>query len=139
MYEDLEAIANLKFGEVVERLARERQGKLSAQIASLAARGLANSGPMVSARLNSALEMSEETCRALYEIWLELILQRNDGKIKREDVDLLWGKSIPVPRPDQDKLRRPLQVHKAPPRNGQCNRHRLECSPSPASSHANLR
>jgi hypothetical protein len=95
MYEDLEAIANLKFGEVVERLSRERQAKLSAQIANLAARGLANSGPMVSARLNSALEMSEQTCRALYEIWLELILQRNGGKITREDVNFIMGKVNP--------------------------------------------
>src|SRR5260370_39321616 len=95
MYEDLEAIANLKFGEVVERISRERQGKLSAQIADLAARGLANSRPMVLARLNSALEMSERTCRALYEIWLELILQRNEGKITREDVDFIMGKVNP--------------------------------------------
>jgi hypothetical protein len=38
MYEELEAIANLKFGEAVERISRERLGKLSAQIADLAAR-----------------------------------------------------------------------------------------------------
>lgn len=40
MYEDLEAIANLKYG----------QADLSAKVADLARRGLANSGPMVSAR-----------------------------------------------------------------------------------------
>ena len=98
MYEDLEAIANLKFGEVVERASHERQAKLSAQMADLAARGLANSGPMVSARLNSALEMSERTCRAIYEIWLELILQRNDGKITRDDINFIMGKVDPCTR-----------------------------------------
>jgi hypothetical protein len=95
MYEDLEPIANLRFGEVVERLSREGQEKVSARIAALAARGQANSGPMVSARLNSALEMSERTCRALYEIWLDLILQRNEGKITREDVNFIMGKANP--------------------------------------------
>jgi len=95
MFEDLEAIANLKFGKVIERVSSEGQGKLSAQIADLAARGLANSGPMVSARLNSALEMSEQTCRALYEIWLELILQRNEGKITRDDINFIMGKVNP--------------------------------------------
>lgn len=95
MYEDLEAIAGLKFGEVVERISREGQANLSSQIASLAGRGLANSGPMVSAKLNSALETSERTCRALYEIWLQLILQRNQGRITRDDIKFIMAKVGP--------------------------------------------
>jgi len=89
MYEDLEAIANLKFGEVVERASRENGAKLSAAIAVLAGRGLAESGQMVQARLNSALGRPEQICRGLYEIWLELILQRNQGRISREDIGFI--------------------------------------------------
>ena len=95
MYDELEPIANLRFGEVVDRISQEAQTKLSAQIADLAARGLSNSGLMVSARLNLALETSERSCRALYEIWLELILQRNEGKITREDLNFIMGKANP--------------------------------------------
>jgi hypothetical protein len=89
MYEDLEPIVSLKFGEVVERVARENGAKLSAAIADLGRRGLSQSGMMISTRLNSALEHSERVCRGLYEIWLELILQRNQGRISREDVDFV--------------------------------------------------
>jgi len=89
MYEDLEPIVNLKFGEVVERVARENGAKLSAAIADLGRRGLSESGIMISTRVNSAVEHSERVCRGLYEIWLELILQRNQGRISREDVDFI--------------------------------------------------
>ena len=92
MYEDLEPIASLKFGEAVEQISREGQQHLSSTIADLSARGLANSGPMVSAKLDSVLQTSERTCRAIYDIWLELILQRNKGKISRQDVDFIMGK-----------------------------------------------
>jgi hypothetical protein len=89
MYEDLEPIVNLKYGEVVERVSRENGPKLSAAIADLGRRGLSESGMMISTRLNSALEHSEQVCRGLYGIWLELILQRNQGRISREDVDFI--------------------------------------------------
>ena len=92
MHEDLEPIANLKYGQVVEHASKEGQTKLSAQMADLAARGLSNSGMMVSARMNSALDTSERTCRAIYEIWLDLILQRNQGKISREDINFIMDK-----------------------------------------------
>jgi len=95
MYEDLEAIANLKYGEAVEKITRDAQTGLSAQIADLAGRGLANSGLMVSARLNSAIQTSERSCRALYEIWLNLILQRNKGKFSREDIAFILAKVNP--------------------------------------------
>src|SRR5882672_115480 len=91
MYEDLEPIANLKFGEVVERVSRERRASLSAAISDLTSRGLGHpdSGAMISARLNSSIETSEQLCRGLYEIWLQLLLQRNLGRITREDVNFI--------------------------------------------------
>ncbi len=98
MYEDLESIASLKFGELVERVSAENRAKLSGAIADLAGRGMAESGQMIQARLNSALEHSERVCRGLYEIWLDLILQRNEGRISREDVNFIMGKINPCTR-----------------------------------------
>jgi len=51
MYEDLETVANLRFGKMVEQVSREREAELSKTIAELSSRGLANSGPMTAARL----------------------------------------------------------------------------------------
>jgi hypothetical protein len=53
MHEDLAAIAGLKIGEAVARLSQEGQTSLCAKIADSSSRGLYDSGPMVSARLNS--------------------------------------------------------------------------------------
>jgi hypothetical protein len=93
MYEDLEPIANLKFGQVVERSASEMNQEVSSKVRELNVRGHgAGSGALVAARLNAALEMSEQVCRALQDIWLQLILQRNLGKIKREDVNFIMTK-----------------------------------------------
>lgn len=95
MYEDLEPIASLKYGEVIEKISREGQTELSAQIANLAGRGLANSGLMISARLKSALQTSEQSCRAIYEIWLGLILQRNNRRFSRDDIAFIMAKVNP--------------------------------------------
>lgn len=94
MYEDLEPIANLKFGEIVERVHREKTTKLSETTRNLAARGLGHpeGGPMIQARLNSALESNEQVCRAIAEIWLDLIQKRNRGRLSRTDVDFIKNK-----------------------------------------------
>jgi hypothetical protein len=89
MHEDLEPIANLRYGEVVERVTRENGPKLNAALQDLAARGLSNSGMAISTRLNWAVNNAEQTCRGLYEIWLQLILQRNEGRLTRADVDFI--------------------------------------------------
>jgi hypothetical protein len=44
---------------------------------------------MISARLKSALESCDNLCRGLYEIWLQLILQRNQGLFTRDDVNFI--------------------------------------------------
>ncbi len=92
MYEDLEPIANLKYGQVIERVSREQQGQLSAEVAKLAAHGLSSSSPVILAKLTSAVNTCERARRGLHEIWLELILQRNRNSISREDVDFIMAK-----------------------------------------------
>jgi hypothetical protein len=77
MYEDLETVANLKFGKMIELTSRERQAQLSKAIAELSRRGLANSGPMMAAKLNIHVESAEKMCQALGEIWRDLILRRD--------------------------------------------------------------
>jgi hypothetical protein len=91
MYEDLESIATLRIAQVVERASRENQTKLSASIRDLASRGHVHpdSGPVISARLNSAFDTSQQLCRGLCEIWLDLILRRNHDRISRADVDFV--------------------------------------------------
>lgn len=92
MYEDLEAIANLKHGQAREKIAREVQEDLSPRIADIARRGLPNSSQIIRARVNSVVENSTRSCRALYEIWLGLLLQRNKGRISRDDVTFIMAK-----------------------------------------------
>ncbi len=93
MYEDFEPIANLRFGQIVDRESRKGAERMSAAIADLARRGLSESGIAISTRIDSALETSEQICRGLYEIWLELILQRNRGRLSREDVNFILDKA----------------------------------------------
>jgi hypothetical protein len=93
MYEDLEGIANLKYGQVAERAAQEyRRGMVSAQN-ELARRGHGlGSGSVIQAQAELGVVMGKEICSGVYTAWLELILQRNRGRITREDVDFILSK-----------------------------------------------
>lgn len=92
MYEDLEPIARLKYTDVVESLSADVQAKLSEAIVTFGARGLVHSGPMEAEKLKIRLNASERMCRAEYEIWLDLITRRSNGRITREDIDFIIGK-----------------------------------------------
>jgi len=74
MYEDLESLANLKFGRAVEEISKELEDKQQEIIENLANRGLIQSGPMENAIVQYHVKRSEQICRALAEIWTELIL-----------------------------------------------------------------
>lgn len=91
MYEDLEAIASLRIGDAVKQVSGERSQQLSAALRDLTSRGLGHphGGQMVSARLNSTCDANEGVCRAVYEVWLELILKRNNGRLSRADADFI--------------------------------------------------
>ncbi len=91
MYEDLEPIASLKFGQIVDCESRKGVERMSAAVSDLARRGHSHpeSGPMISARVDVALETSGQVCRGLYDTWLQLILQRNLGRLTREDTNFI--------------------------------------------------
>jgi len=92
MYEDLEPIANLKYGEVVESVSHDMQMRLSEAIASFSSRGLLRSGPMESEKLRIRLEGCERICRSVYDTWLDLITRRSGGRITREDIAFIMTK-----------------------------------------------
>jgi hypothetical protein len=91
MYEDLEPIAGLRHGATVEPIMREMQKNLSEAIEHFGARGLARSGPLEAEKLRIRVAASERACRALYEIWLDLITRRQ-GRITREDIAFIMAK-----------------------------------------------
>jgi diguanylate cyclase (GGDEF)-like protein len=92
MYDDLEPIANLKYGQVVESISHEMQSNLSESIASFSSRGLLHSGPMEAEKLRIRLDGCERICRSVYETWLDLITHRSGGRITREDIDFIMTK-----------------------------------------------
>jgi len=92
VYEDLEPIANLKYGEVVESVSHDIRTRLSEAIASFSSRGLLHSGPMESEKLSIRLEGCERICRSVYQTWHDLITRRSAGHITREDIAFIMGK-----------------------------------------------
>jgi len=95
VHDDLETIANLKFGKAVESIAREFRAELAKWSSQDGARnlpGLPVSGPAIANNLRIKLRASERKCRALYEIWLDLITRRQNGRITREDIGFLIAK-----------------------------------------------
>lgn len=77
MYEDLEPIANLRFGKEADTLARNGEATLRGELADLAQRGLGNSGAAVQTRVRARVRRSERLCHALADIWVELIERKN--------------------------------------------------------------
>jgi diguanylate cyclase (GGDEF)-like protein len=92
MYDDLEPIASLKYGEVVEAASRDMQADLSNALASFAARGLARSGAVEAEKLRIRLAAFEKICRSTYQTWLDLITRRSNGKITGEDINFIMTK-----------------------------------------------
>lgn len=93
-YEDLEPIASLKIGKIVEQVSRDGATKLSATIGDLARRGLGHpeGGPVIAARMRMAIEGAERLCQGVTDTWLGLILERNKGRITRDDVNFILAK-----------------------------------------------
>ena len=89
MYEDLEPIANLKYGQMIGPILSRMEEQLAEAVASFGQRGLAFSGAIEAERLKIRVEASERICRMLYEIWLDLIVRRTGGRITREDVTFI--------------------------------------------------
>jgi hypothetical protein len=84
---DLEAIATLEYGKLIERLAQEAQEKLRA-----AGRGMLAD----SQRLQIRLEQAAQTCEGFANIWVNLLEERNGGTLTREDVTFIMEKVTQV-------------------------------------------
>jgi nucleoside 2-deoxyribosyltransferase len=91
VYEDLEALAGLRIGRTIDRVAKAHAEKLVQVNTDYAARGLANSGPIQTARLNLALDATEEISREVANTWRDLI-KRKDGRLTKESVAFIMTK-----------------------------------------------
>lgn len=91
MYEDLEALASLKIGKTIEKLSEEAADRSAKIAVEFARRGLSRSGPFERAKLDSNIQMAEESCKEVCRIWSELILAR-DGALTEAAVGFIAGK-----------------------------------------------
>src|SRR5262249_16925805 len=92
MHEDLESIANLRLGQAIELASREYSQEMSAALANLAKRGMTESGLAIQTRINLGQKCGQKVCRATYDIWLDLILQRNHGRLTEADEGFINSK-----------------------------------------------
>lgn len=84
MENNLNTIAAMEFGRVMERLAKEKQERLRTARA-----GLQRGGPQAAATLEIELEYAEKSCVALAEIWVGLLEGTNRGVLTRSHVDFI--------------------------------------------------
>lgn len=89
MHEDLEPIATLKFTSVAEAAAKEMQANLGKALAGRG--GGVQSGYVENLKLKVRLDAAERRCRALAEIWTDLI-RRKYGHLSRQDKDFIIEK-----------------------------------------------
>ena len=90
MYEDSESIANLRLGETIEAASTEYRQKLTAARNQMAAQGnVWPSGTAIQRQVTLAQEASESICQAVYDIWLDLILRRNHGRLSQADENFI--------------------------------------------------
>jgi diguanylate cyclase (GGDEF)-like protein len=79
MYQDLEALANLKLGRAMQEIATQMKGELRKTAVELTRRGMSRSNTEEKAKLRFYVKRSERICRALAEIWVDLIVRREGG------------------------------------------------------------
>ena len=92
MHEDLEPIANLKFGLQIEEISRKSINALRELMSSDVGGGSAAlGGPLEMRKFNLRLDGEESKCRMQYDIWLDLIL-RKYGAITRDDIDFIMSR-----------------------------------------------
>ena len=91
LYEDLEALTNLKINKTVEALSKKSAERSSKIAREFAQRGLSRSGPFEKAKLDSTLQMAEEVCQEVSRVWSELILAR-DRTLSETAVSFIMAK-----------------------------------------------
>jgi hypothetical protein len=92
MYQDLNAIAQLKFGKEMDVIALKTQEKIRDASTSFAAMGSGiRSGHKDTLLGQLRIDGLIELARSLYQIWVDLIGRRN-GHIGRDDIAFILGK-----------------------------------------------
>lgn len=94
MYNDLEQIANLKFGKEMESISKEtheRVRELQNEYAALTGSSGVRSGPQEASIGRAKIEGAERLVRAFYQVWVDLVKRRR-GHISREDVGFIADK-----------------------------------------------
>lgn len=94
MYEDLQPIVQLQFGEVVEKISQETQEKVreaEAQYAASTRGANIRSGQHEAALGRIRIAGTERVARSLFQMWVDIIKERN-GQVNRADIDFIIGK-----------------------------------------------
>lgn len=91
MYTELEPLASLRISKAIEKARREHNERDARTMREFAARGLARSGPASAAMVTSYAQWLEDSCRAIADIWLDLILKL-DGRLSEESVRFITQK-----------------------------------------------
>jgi hypothetical protein len=94
MYEDLEQIAQLKFGKAIESISsetRETVAEMENRYAALAGSSGIRSGQQIASIGRAQIDGAERLVNALFQIWIELVKRRR-GHIAREDVTFIANK-----------------------------------------------
>jgi hypothetical protein len=94
MYEDLEQIANLKFGKEMESISnqtREKVMEMQNEYAALTGSSGVRSGQHEASIGRTQIDGAEQLVRALSQIWLDLIT-RQKGQVSRADVPFIANK-----------------------------------------------
>jgi pyrimidine deaminase RibD-like protein len=84
MSADLDAIARLEFGKIVDRISKETRERLTKALA-----GAPRGGQMEATKLRFYLDQVEAISREWSQVWLDLLETKNGGFITREDVNLI--------------------------------------------------
>jgi hypothetical protein len=94
MYEELETIARLKFSkemEAISKLTRANVQEAQGKYAALTGQSGVRSGQHEASIARIWIEGSEQLAKSLFDIWVDLIKQRN-GHISHRDIGFIAGK-----------------------------------------------
>jgi hypothetical protein len=108
MYEDLKAIAQLKFGKEIEAISAESREKVrnaKAEYAALSRGANIVSGQHEASIARMSMECSERLARSLFDIWVSLIMQRK-GYIERADLGFIMQRVEGFTKGETIKLKR---------------------------------
>ena len=89
MYDDLNTIASLEFGKAVHALAEEKAKRIRAALADASARGLGGSGLAGAKAQEIEIEFGNKACKAMADIWVDLLEGTNGGVLTRAHVDFI--------------------------------------------------